>query len=281
MKAKSLDGDAFFRIVAWGILTIGLVAVALPFLWIFSTSLRLPRESFSLPPQILPRPPFRWRNYAQVFETFPFALFVFNSALISSLAVAGQMLTSTMGAYAFARLHFRGRDALFVLVLAGLMVPSQVTIIPLFILMSKFGLVDTRAALLLPSLVFPMAVFLIRQFMLSLPRDYDEAAFIDGAGHFAVYARILVPMVKSPIIVSSMIHLLAVWNDFFRPLIFINTFEKMTLPLGLYALNGFMGAGSLSVILAGVVLSIIPPLVFYAFGQRYLMLGLRTGGIKA
>jgi len=281
MRHRLRGGDAVFRVIAWVILAVGLVAVALPFMWIFATSLRLPRESFSLPPQLFPQPPFLWRNYLQVFETFPFALFVVNSAFISFVAVAGQVLTSTMGAYAFSRLHFKGRDALFVLVLAGLMVPSQVTIIPLFILMSKLGLIDTRASLLLPSLVFPMAVFLIRQFMLSLPRDYDEAAFIDGASHFTVYSRILIPTVKSPVIVGAMIHLLAVWNDFFRPLILINTFEKMTLPLGLYALNGFMGAGNLSVILAGVVLSIIPPLIFYGFGQRYLMLGLRTSGIKA
>lgn len=280
MRAKMFDTDRLFVAISWTILGVTLVAIALPFLWIVSTSLRLPRESFSLPPRFLPSAPLMWSNYAKVFDTFPFFLFVFNSTFISFIAVAGQILTSTMAAYAFARLVFKGRDALFLFVLAGLMVPSQVTIIPLFIIMSKFGLIDTRASLLLPSLVFPLGVFLIRQFMLSIPKDYDEAAFMDGANRFTVYWRILVPMVKSPIIVAAMIHLLAVWNDFFRPLIFINTFEKMTLPLGIYALNGFMGAGSLSVILAGVVLSIIPPIVFYIFGQRYLMIGLRTSGIK-
>lgn len=281
MRAKPVDADRVLRVIAWVILALALAAILLPFMWIFATSLRLPRQSFTLPPRLVPRAPFVWSNYAEVFRTFPFFLFVFNSAFIAFTAVTGQLITSTMAAYAFARLKFRGRDALFVLVLAGLMVPAQVTIIPLFIFMSRLRLVDTRAALLLPALVFPLGVFLIRQFMMSIPKDYDEAAFIDGAGRFTVYSRILVPMVKSPIIVAAMIHLLAVWNDFFRPLIFINSFNKMTLPLGIYALNGFMGSGSLSVILAGVILSIIPPLLFYTFGQRYLMIGLRTSGIKA
>ncbi len=280
MRAKRVRDNLFFSVLARVILIGTLIAILLPFMWMFSTSLRLPRESFSLPPHFLPRFPLRWSNYAEVFDTFPFFLFVFNSAFVSFIAVSGQILTSSMGAFAFSRLHFKGRDALFVLVLAGLMVPTQVTIIPLFILMSKLGLIDTRVSLLLPSLIFPLGVFLIRQFMMTIPRDYDEAAFIDGASRFTVYSRIIVPMVKPPIIVAAMMHLLLVWNDFFRPLIFINSFEKMTLPLGLYALNGFMGAGSLSVILAGVILSIIPPIIFYIFGQQYLMLGLRTSGIK-
>ena len=185
-----------------------------------------------------------------------------------------------MAAFALVRIPFKGSHIVFLLILAGMMVPAQVTIIPLFILMSKVGLYDSLYSLILPSMVYPLAVFLLRQFMATIPLSYDEAAYLDGAGRFTIFFQIILPMVRSSLAVAGIMHFLVVWNDFFRPLIFINSQRYMTLPLGLYTLNGFMGNGSTSVILAGVVLSIIPPALLYAFGQKYIIEGTAAGGIK-
>ena len=267
----------FLWIIARTLLLLFAVAIILPFLWMFATSLRLPRDSFTLPPHILPKPPLMWSNYVKVFTSFPFFTHFLNSLIISSSAVLGQVIVSSMAAFAFSRIEFPGRNTLFLVVLAGLMVPSQVTIIPLFIIISRIGLGDTRWAVLFPSLIYPLGVFLIRQFMLTIPRDYDEAAALEGVGKFGIFRSIILPMVRPALFVSAMMHLLMTWNDFFRPLIFLNSLEKMTLPLGLYQLKGFMGAGSISIVLAGVVVSIIPPLLFFAAGQKHLMLGLSSG----
>jgi multiple sugar transport system permease protein len=258
-----------------------LVAIAMiaPFMWIFSTSLRLPRESFSLPPTFFPTS-FRWQNYIEVFRSVPFSLFIFNSLKVSVISTIIMSFTSAMAAYAFARLRFKGNHFLFILVLTGLMIPGQVTIIPLFILIKKFGLMNTHWALILPSIIYPLGIFLIRQFMLSIPKSYDEAAYMDGAGYSRIFWSIMLPMTFSSVTVIAVMSFINIWNDFFRPLIFLNTYELMTLPLGLTILSGFMGNGNISVILAGVTLSLVAPLLFYIVGQRYLVEGMTMVGVK-
>ncbi len=256
------------------------VAIILPIMWMFATSLRLPRESWALPPDFIPRPPFLWSNYARVFLTFPFFTHLQNSVIVSSVAVTGQLIASTMAAFALGRIKFKGANVIFVLILAGLMVPVQIRIIPLFIIMRELQLINTLLALILPHLAFPIAVFLLRQFIMTIPKDYDEAAALEGMGRLGVFSKIIVPMLKPAILVSAIMHLLIVWNDFFQPLVLIRSLDTMTLPLGLFQLEGAMGAGSMSVILAGVIMSIIPPLLFFAVGQKYLMLGLESGGLK-
>jgi|GEM_PF-3921505 len=134
--------------------------------------------------------------------------------------------------------------------------------------------------IILPHLAFPIAVFLLRQFIMTIPKDYDEAAALEGMGRLGIFSKIVVPMLKPAILVSAIMHLLIVWNDFFQPLVLIRSLDTMTLPLGLFQLEGAMGAGNMSVILAGVIMSIIPPLLFFAVGQKYLMLGLESGGLK-
>lgn len=256
------------------------VAIILPILWMFSTSLRLPGDSWDLPPDFFPRPPLLWSNYARVFQTFPFFTHFVNSLIVASIAVVGQLVASTMGAFALGRIKFPGANVVFILILAGLMVPVQVRIIPLFIIMRELQLINTLVALILPHLAFPLAVFLLRQFIMTIPKDYDEAAALEGMGRFGVFFKIIVPMIKPAILVAAIMHLLIVWNDFFQPLVLITSLDTMTLPLGLFQLSGAMGQGSMSVILAGVMMSIIPPLVFFAVGQKYLMIGLESGGLK-
>ncbi|WP_169082456.1 carbohydrate ABC transporter permease [Paenibacillus sp. PL91] len=250
-----------------------------PFLWIVSTSLRLPKDSFSLPPAIFPTT-FNFSNYMEVFQQVPFTAFIVNSLKISIVIVIGHIFISSMAAFAFSRISFPGRNTIFMVFLAGLMIPGQVTIIPQFILISKLGLVDTHWALILPALINPLGIFLIRQMMMTISSTYDEAAYMDGASRMWVFLKVVLPMVFPAVAVTSVMTFISHWNDFFRPLIFLNTFEKMTLPIGMTVLNGTFGSGNLSAILAGVALSLIVPLIFYIFGQKYLVEGITAGGLK-
>jgi multiple sugar transport system permease protein len=250
-----------------------------PFLWIISTSLRLPMESFHLPPSLLPTS-FNTQNYKEVFHAVPFFRFFLNSLQIAAAATLGQALISSMAAYAFARIRFPGRGPLFLLVLSGLMISNQVIAIPQFILMAKLRMMDSYWTLVILWLVNPLGIFITRQSMMSIPDSYEEAAFIDGANRWWVFARVIVPMSLPSIAVSSVTWFVAVWNDFFRPLIFLNTWTKMTLPLGMTVLNSTYARSNLSAILAGVTLSLVPALLLYIFGQRYLVEGLTVGGVK-
>ncbi|QEN08305.1 carbohydrate ABC transporter permease [Oceanispirochaeta crateris] len=256
------------------------IMIILPLLWMFSTSLRPAKESFKLPPSFFPKAPFLWGNYASVFTELPFLRNIINSSIVAGFAVSGQLLISSMAAFAITRIKFKGSEIVFIVILAGLMIPAQVTIIPLFIVMRELQLLDTLSALILPGLVYPLGVFLMRQHSLTIPMQYDEAAAIDGLNRFKTYFYIILPMMKSALLVTAVMHLLLVWNDFFRPLILINSVENMTLPLGLFQLKGMMDNGNMSIILAGVIVSIIPPLAFYGFGQKYIAMGLESGGIK-
>jgi len=267
------------RIIVEIIMILFSVYMIIPFLWMFSTSLRLPKDSFTLPPSILPTT-FNLDSYIEVFNKVPFLNFYWNSLKIALLTALGVVVVSTTAAYAFARLKFPGRDLLFILMLAGIMVPAQVTIIPQFIMMSKVGLKDNHLALIIPAFFNPIAIFLTRQHMKGIPASYEEAAFIDGAGYLRVFFSIIFPMSSGAVIVGAVLSFISSWNEFFRALIFLNTETKMTIPIGITLLRGTYGSGNLSTILAGVVLSMIASLIFYIFGQKYLIEGVTTGGIK-
>ncbi len=259
-----------------------LVAAALtlgPVIWTLSTSLRSPAESFTLPPQLIPTDP-DFTPYAEVFQQIDMAMLVLNSALVTGLITVGQMLSAALAGYAFARLQFRGRDKWFSLVLATMMVPVQVTIVPVFMLIRGMGLSDTLLALILPAVPTAFGTFLMRQYFLGLPVELGEAAAIDGAGpwrtFFSVYAPLAIPGMAIVGILAFNFH----WNEFFRPLILTISEQNFTLPLGLVSLQGHLGTGSISVVLAGVVLSMLPALVVFIFGQRPLREGLTAGAGK-
>jgi multiple sugar transport system permease protein len=250
-----------------------------PFLWIFATSLRPAMDSFKLPPAIVPTV-FRWENYAYVFDAVPFFNFFLNSFEIAILITIGQLITCATAAYAFARLQFPGRTVLFIVLLSGLMIPSQVTIIPLFITIKNLGWMDTHAALIVPALVNPFGIFLLRQFMMTIPKELEEAARVDGASRFRIFWNIVLPIAAPAAAVVAVFTFIGSWNNFFGPLLFLNTYEKMTLPIGLTILQGYMGNGNTSAILAGVMMSIVPVLIFYIFSQKYLIEGTTLGSVK-
>lgn len=253
--------------------------VLLPFMWMIATSLRLPVDSFRLPPSFFPTV-FHVDNYIQVFRKVPLVKFIGNSFLVSTAATVLQCIITCMAAYAFSRLNFKGKNILFVLLLSGLMIPVQSTVIPIFILYKQIGLVDTRLGIILPLLINPLGIFITKQFMESIPGSYDEAAKLDGAGHLGILFRIIAPMTKPAIVTVAVLSFVSSWNDFYRPLIFITSSEKMTLPLGMTALSGLMRNTSISIILAGIMISSVPLILIYAFGQKYFVEGISLSGLK-
>jgi multiple sugar transport system permease protein len=247
-----------------------------PVMWTLSTSLRTPSESFRLPPSFFPLNP-DFTSYVQVFRQLDIYILVLNSALVTGLIAVGQMVTAAMAGYAFANLKFRGGGALFSIVLATMMVPVQVTIVPVFMLIRGMGLSDTLLALILPAIPTAFGTFLMRQYFLGLPADLAEAASIDGASPWRTFRSVYAPLAVPGMAIVGILAFNFHWNEFFRPLIMTISERNFTLPLGLVSLQGNLGTGSISVVLAGVVLSMIPALVVFIFGQRALQDGLTAG----
>lgn len=271
------------RAIDWAfILVAGVVAAlfAIPLIFMFSSSLRPLGDAYKLPPAWFPTQ-FQYENYLKVLtHRVPFFDFALNSTKITFWVTLGRLVTGSMAAFAFARLRFPGRNVLFILLLASLMVPIQVTIIPIFLLMSKFKLVDNHLSLILPGLTSAFGVFLLRQFFLTMPQELFDAARIDGAGPWRMYWNIAIPQSGPALAALTIITFNQSWNDYFTPLIFINTWENMTLPLGIAALRGRLESGNPSVVMAAVALAILPVLILFLAAQRYFIEGVTMSGIK-
>lgn len=268
------------RIILYIFLFVLCILMLAPFAWIISTSLRLPKDSFKLPPSFFPTS-FHIENYKEVFRIFPFAMVLFNSLKIAVTVVIVNTLISTMAGFAFARINFKGKNVLFMVLLSGMMIPAQAKLIPTYLVMSKMGLVGTHMSLILPAIISPLNIFFVRQYMMTIPASYEDAAYIDGAGRWKIYISIFLPMSKSVIVMTSLLTFLASWNDFINPLIFISKYERMTIPLGIRTLSGAMGTGSVSVVLAGVTMSLIVPTLLYLFGQKHIMQSMVMSGLKS
>lgn len=262
-----------------GLLLVGGALMLLPFVWMFSTSWRLAKDSFSLPPQWLPSV-WRIENYQEVLNGIPFVAFVLNSLKVSVLITLGQLVTCSMAAYAFARLRFPGREVLFLVFLSQLMVPQQVTIIPIFILIRVLGLLDTHWSLIIPAVFSAFGTFLLRQFFLTIPSELEDAARVDGAGYVRTFLQIILPLAGPGLSTLAIFVFNFYWNEFFRPLLFLSTWEKMTLPLGLTVMRGYLGVGNVAAIMAGVSMGILPVLLVFLLAQRYLIEGITLTGIK-
>jgi multiple sugar transport system permease protein len=218
--------------------------------------------------------------FADVFVQIDMWLLVWNSALVTGLIAAGQMITAAMAGYVFARMEFRAKQALFGLVLATMMVPMQVTIVPVFMLIRGMGLSDTLLALILPALPTAFGTFLLRQYFMTLPPELGEASAIDGAGPFRTFFSIYAPLAAPGLAIVGILAFNFHWNEFFRPLILTISEQNFTLPLGLVTLQGNLGTGSVATVLAGVVLSMIPALVVFVVGNKPLREGLTAGSSK-
>ncbi|MFJ8652572.1 carbohydrate ABC transporter permease [Streptomyces rochei] len=275
-------GRVRHSLAPWAWIT-GLAVCALltlgPVIWTVSTSLRTPARSFDLPPEIIPSAPTA-EAYRGVFEQIDVWLLALNSTLVTALIAVGQMITAGLAGYAFARLEFRFKKPLFALVLATMMVPLQVTIVPVFLVLKSMGLTDTLLGLIVPAFPTAFGTFLMRQYFLGMPKDLGEAAMLDGAGPWRVFRSVYAPLAAPGLAIVGVLAFNYHWNEFFRPLILETSAQNYTLPLGLVSLQGNLGTGSVSVVLAGVVLSMIPAVAVFVVGQRPLREGITSAGVN-
>jgi multiple sugar transport system permease protein len=257
---------------------IGVLMIA-PLVWMISTSLTEPIAAFNLPPTWVPVP-FSLQNFGDVVDLIPIGRQAMNSLIVTTISVVGSLITASLAAYAFSRIPFRGRDTVFVVLLAALMVPTQLTIIPIFIIMRKLELIDTLAALWIPALVNVFAIFFLRQYFNTIPRDLDEAARIDGAGHLRILFQILLPLAGPALSALAILGFEASWNNYFGPLIFLNSPEKMTLPVGLVSLSAGQGGGPAVVVFAGITMVVLPILIVFLVFQRTFVESVASVGIR-
>lgn len=280
----SASQDARMRRVAGNVvLHCFLIAVALsmliPFFWMVSTSLKDFTQVFNIPPNWIPNPAV-WQNYPDSFTALPFARAYFNSFYIAAIVVTSQLLTCSMAGYAFARINFPYRDTIFILFLATLMIPQQITIIPTYLIMRELGWLDTHYSLIVPPALFSaFGVFLLRQFIKGLPEELEESAILDGANRWRIYWQIIMPLIKAPLAALAIFSFLGQWNSFFIPNIFLSTPEKFTIPL---LLNQFRGlyVTDWTLMMAAATIAVIPLLVIYLVGQRYIIEGVALTGLK-
>lgn len=266
------------KIAAHAVLLVGAITMILPFLWSVSTSLKDISEVFVFPPTLFGES-IQWENYLRISDRFPFITYLLNSVKVTVIAVAAQLITSSMAGFVFARLKFKYRELLFGLYLATMMIPAQVTLIPNFIIMRSYNLVDTHWALILPALVSAFGTFLLRQFFLTIPASLEDAAKIDGCTPFGVYWRIFIPLSKPAMATLGVFVFMGMWNDFLSPLVYINSQEMMTLPLGLASMQG-MYSTDWPVLMAGTVITIIPLIVVFLLAQDFFIKGITLSGLK-
>ena len=254
------------------------VVAMIPFVWMISTSLKSRGALMSIPIEWIPAEP-TMDAYSEVFSRFPFMRTIGNSLFISVAFTLITLISASMAAFAFAKIRFRGSDVILKLYLAMMMIPTQVTMIPLFIIMNRLGLIDSYASVILPSIFKPFAVFMLVQQMRSVPNDFLDAARVDGAGIFTVYTRIALPMCAPTLATLAVTTFMESWNDYLWPLLMLTDRNKMTLPIALSTLNGQYNT-EYNVLMAGSLISMIPIIIIYLCAQKQFKNGLMAGGIK-
>jgi multiple sugar transport system permease protein len=276
---SSARGALLRRGIGYAALSLLALISLLPFAWMLSTSLKQSFEVFVFPPQWIPEE-LQWTNYTSLWTSFEnWNLWIFNSFKIVAFAVVGQLLFCSMSAYAFARLDWPGRNLIFYLYLGSMMVPDIVNTIPTYIMMQNLGLLDTHTSLILPALASAIGIFMLRQFFLSLPRELEEAARVDGAGYWRIYWDIILPLSKPALATFAVFLFIWTWSDFLGPLIYLSTDSKFTLPVGLALLNDQYNS-DWERLMAGNVVGLIPLVVVYAAAQRYIVQGVALTGLK-
>ncbi len=273
-KSELLNG-----VISHGVLIVLCSIFLVPLVWAILTSLKSMDQAFAIPAKLIPDP-FLWSNYVRVFYMGPFAKFILNSVYLVIVNVVGHIVSVSMVSYGFARLRFPGRNVLFMMLLASLMIPYHVTLIPSFIIFNKLGWVNSFLPLTIPAFTgSAYQIFLMRQYMMSIPFELDEAARIDGCGTFQLFTRIMLPLCTPPLTVVTVLTVTNVWNDFFGPLIYLNDVKKYTLSLGLSLLQGMYDT-DWPILMAATVMSTVPMLILYFCVQRQLIGGFASVGIK-
>ncbi len=269
-------------ILGYAVLILVALTMIIPFIWMVTTSLKQPNATFSYPPQLLPTE-INFSNYEMLFTLVPFGRYFLNTLLVTALTVIGQVVICSLAAYGFARLKFIGRDVLFVVYLATMMVPYQVTLIPLFLIVFGFGWVNTYQGLVVPAISSVFGIFLLRQAFQGVPRDFQEAARIDGASEFMIYWRIFLPLNGPALATLAVFAFMGTWTDLLWPLLIARSPEMRTLELGLAYFNSSTSAfrqTNWPLIMAASVVVMLPVLIVYVFSQRYFVRGISLSGVK-
>ncbi|MBT2292305.1 carbohydrate ABC transporter permease [Paenibacillus albidus] len=276
MKRQSL----MMKGLVYVVLVIGSLFCLFPIFWMVRTSLITMGDLYQIPPALIPES-LSWDNFKAALEAYPFARFFMNSTIITVLAVVGVLFSSSVCAYSFSRIEWKGRDKVFGFILTGLMIPFFVVMIPQYVFWNALHLTDTFAPLVAPAWfgggVFN--IFLLRQFFFSIPRELDEAAKVDGAGHFRIYGQIILPLAKQAMIVVGLLTFLANWNDYLGPLAFITSEKNYTLMQGLTLFQGSYSA-QWNLMMAATTVIVIPSLIVFLIAQKHFIEGIAMTGIK-
>lgn len=280
-KKRSL-GFYVKKVMFYGVLLILATICIIPLYWMIRSSFMKNTDIYSMRPFIFWPKEMLWGNYTNALKAADFGRYAVNTLLIVSGCLAGTLLTSGMAAYAFSRIRWRGRSICFAMILTTMMLPSSVTLIPQFMIWRNLHMVDTYWPLILPSFFGGGAfnIFLLRQFFLGIPNELDEAARIDGAGPFQIFIRIILPLAKSAMVVVALFTFLNNWNDFFGPIIYLNTKEKFTLAVGLLQFKGDYST-KWNLLMAASTIVVTPCIGIYLFGQKHLIEGISLTGLKA
>ena len=275
MKKKK-SSAVLRRVLLYIVLILIAVIMVVPFLWMLSTSLKTQYDAVKIPPVWIPP---QWENYVKLFTEQPMFQFMLNTIKIVFFVVLGQLFFSSLAAYSFARISFKGRNVVFFFYIATLMVPGQVTMIPTYLMFAKAGLTDNHLALILPAFFSAFGVFLLRQFFMSLPRELEEAAEIDGCNPFMTYWRIMLPLVVPAMLTLGVFTLMNTWNDYMGPLIYLSSPEKYTMTLGIAYFKGVYTT-QWNLVMAGSIVSVVPILIAYLCAQKYFIEGIAFSGVK-
>ena len=280
-KRLKLKRELLRKGITYAVLTAIGVTMLLPFLWMLSTSLKEPQAIYAFPPKWIPEPVIV-ESYLKVWKIVPFARFYLNSIFVAFCVTIGQVMTSAFAAYAFSRLRFAGRDKLFFAYLATMMIPYSVILVPVYMLMVYFRWIDTYKALIIPAMFTAYGTFMLRQFFMTIPRDLEDAARIDGCSLFGIFWKIILPLSKPALATLTMFTFMASWNNFMWPLLVTNSQEKATLPVGLsYFQEVYQYTQpDWSLLMAGSLLAVLPVVIVFVFNQRFFVEGIKLSGIK-
>lgn len=276
MRGKKKISKSIIYIILFLISFVCLV----PFYWMIRSSLMDMSQIFTMPPIWIPKP-IKFSNYKEALTMLPFGRYFLNTLFVVVFTVLGTVITSSLCAYSFSRIEWKGRDTVFGILLTAMMIPFAVTLIPTFIGWQKLGVVNSYAPLIVPAWfgggVFN--VFLLRQFFRTIPKELDEAARIDGAGHFTIYSKIIIPLSKPSLIVVSLFSFMGSWNDFLGPLVYLNDGDKFTLSLGLMQFQGMYSA-QWQYMMAAATVVLVPIVIIFFIGQKYFIEGISMSGMK-
>ncbi len=274
--------DIPFKIIGYLVLVLVTFTMVVPFIWMISTSFRPSGSAFSYPPQLIPTE-INLESYQLLFTRVPFGRYFINTLIVTVFTVLGQVVVSSLAAYGFARLKFMGRELLFMLYLATMMIPYQVTLIPLFLIVVGLGWINTFQGLIIPAISSVFGIFLLRQAFLGIPQDYQDAARIDGASEWTIYSRIFLPLNGPALATLAVFAFMGSWTDLLWPLLISRTSEMRTLELGLAYFNASATAfrqTNWPLVMAASVVVMLPVLLIYFFAQRYFIQGIALSGVK-